>query len=127
MYESFGGDRERAESPSTGRFIPHSASDSRYPRSLDTRNEAGRFEIVSKVGDVYTRRVHPTHPFDVVGWRGDYLPYRFAVEDVRPLVADRSHVPPSGDRKSTRLNSSHGYISYAVFCLKKKNEHTAHT
>src|SRR2546422_5730281 len=26
----------------------------------------------------------------------------------------------SGDRKSTRLNSSHGYISYAVFCLKKK-------
>src|SRR2546429_1679047 len=27
------------------------------------------------------------------------------------------------DRKSTRLNSSHGYISYAVFCLKKKNQH----
>src|SRR2546422_1797615 len=27
----------------------------------------------------------------------------------------------SEDRKSTRLNSSHGYISYAVFCLKKKN------
>src|SRR5687768_18178891 len=26
------------------------------------------------------------------------------------------------DRKSTRLNSSHGYISYAVFCLKKKKE-----
>src|SRR2546422_7555372 len=28
------------------------------------------------------------------------------------------------DRKSTRLNSSHGYISYAVFCLKKKNNIT---
>src|SRR2546422_1971345 len=28
----------------------------------------------------------------------------------------------SSDRKSTRLNSSHGYISYAVFCLKKKNK-----
>src|SRR2546422_3542354 len=27
---------------------------------------------------------------------------------------------PQRDRKSTRLNSSHGYISYAVFCLKKK-------
>src|SRR5687768_18129221 len=27
------------------------------------------------------------------------------------------------DRKSTRLNSSHGYISYAVFCLKKKNKY----
>src|SRR2546422_3238926 len=30
-------------------------------------------------------------------------------------------VPPE-DRKSTRLNSSHGYISYAVFCLKKKKK-----
>src|SRR2546422_5604189 len=28
------------------------------------------------------------------------------------------------DRKSTRLNSSHGYISYAVFCLKKKKKRT---
>src|SRR5262245_64382822 len=32
---------------------------------------------------------------------------------------------PSRDRKSTRLNSSHLGISYAVFCLKKKNTHTA--
>src|SRR5687768_17753322 len=44
-----------------------------------------------------------------------------------PLLAGRPDgdlgVPlgPSEDRKSTRLNSSHGYISYAVFCLKKKN------
>src|SRR2546430_12528616 len=29
--------------------------------------------------------------------------------------------PPCSDRKSTRLNSSHSQISYAVFCLKKKN------
>src|SRR3712207_6849582 len=29
---------------------------------------------------------------------------------------------PEGDRKSTRLNSSHANISYAVFCLKKKNK-----
>src|SRR2546429_5238562 len=29
---------------------------------------------------------------------------------------------PDQDRKSTRLNSSHGYISYAVFCLKKKKK-----
>src|SRR2546430_9357455 len=30
------------------------------------------------------------------------------------------HDGPAGDRKSTRLNSSHSQISYAVFCLKKK-------
>src|SRR3712207_9008805 len=36
---------------------------------------------------------------------------------------------PGGDRKSTRLNSSHANISYAVFCLKKKkvNSTTRHT
>src|SRR2546429_5517676 len=33
----------------------------------------------------------------------------------------------STDRKSTRLNSSHGYISYAVFCLKKKKQIASHT
>src|SRR2546422_7493302 len=32
---------------------------------------------------------------------------------------------PQIDRKSTRLNSSHGYISYAVFCLKKKKRNIA--
>src|SRR5438034_3232969 len=38
---------------------------------------------------------------------------------------DRPHGPvgvPRGDRKSTRLNSSHTVISYAVFCLKKKKK-----
>src|SRR2546429_2477288 len=34
---------------------------------------------------------------------------------------------PASDRKSTRLNSSHGYISYAVFCLKKKKQPRAAT
>src|SRR2546422_7410330 len=44
----------------------------------------------------------------------------------RPGVsASRSSV--SRDRKSTRLNSSHGYISYAVFCLKKKKKQRTHT
>src|SRR2546422_3311415 len=33
-----------------------------------------------------------------------------------------AHLPDRVDRKSTRLNSSHGYISYAVFCLKKKKK-----
>src|SRR2546422_6743099 len=36
--------------------------------------------------------------------------------------AGRCDATPARDRKSTRLNSSHGYISYAVFCLKKKKK-----
>src|SRR2546422_6741658 len=41
-------------------------------------------------------------------------------------VPSRAARPAAGglDRKSTRLNSSHGYISYAVFCLKKKKKIT---
>src|SRR5687768_18088199 len=39
---------------------------------------------------------------------------------VRDLSRELERARP--DRKSTRLNSSHGYISYAVFCLKKKKK-----
>src|SRR5205809_7891619 len=39
---------------------------------------------------------------------------------VRSLHLGCTTARPDTDRKSTRLNSSHGYISYAVFCLKKK-------
>src|SRR2546422_7518 len=39
---------------------------------------------------------------------------------VEQTLGQRAYVQPGPDRKSTRLNSSHGYISYAVFCLKKK-------
>src|SRR2546422_2878733 len=38
----------------------------------------------------------------------------------RDIGVDHRDEPNISDRKSTRLNSSHGYISYAVFCLKKK-------
>mgnify|MGYP000483323318 CR=1 FL=1 len=38
------------------------------------------------------------------------------------FLASMSHEIRTPDRKSTRLNSSHGYISYAVFCLEKKTE-----
>src|SRR2546429_7295033 len=40
------------------------------------------------------------------------------------LATTAAEVRAAQDRKSTRLNSSHGYISYAVFCLKKKNQST---
>src|SRR2546430_11113015 len=37
-------------------------------------------------------------------------------------VCRTAEAHPAGDRKSTRLNSSHSQISYAVFCLKKKKQ-----
>src|SRR2546429_3579247 len=44
----------------------------------------------------------------------------FHADPPSPALARRSQPCTRVDRKSTRLNSSHGYISYAVFCLKKK-------
>src|SRR2546422_2640429 len=47
---------------------------------------------------------------------------RAARAPARPRDAPPAHRGRPRDRKSTRLNSSHGYISYAVFCLKKKKK-----
>src|SRR5258708_37571489 len=47
--------------------------------------------------------------------------------DDRDFRRRRGHQPASRDRKSTRLNSSHQIISYAVFCLKKKKIKNTHT
>src|SRR5690242_21856523 len=46
-------------------------------------------------------------------------------ERIRPVAADSSPSTVYSDRKSTRLNSSHMSISYAVFCLKKKKHKAA--
>src|SRR2546429_5583966 len=59
-----------------------------------------------------------------VGARKHYARVPRLRRDVARL-APRHGVPVAQhdrDRKSTRLNSSHGYISYAVFCLKKKKK-----
>src|SRR2546429_1128820 len=61
---------------------------------------------------------------------GSFAPYRLTIARPHDRVTDETAPvtpldPASPDRKSTRLNSSHGYISYAVFCLKKKNNDTS--
>src|SRR6516225_11830954 len=61
--------------------------------------------------EIYTLSLHDALPI----WRA-WLP-RSAAPPHRDWPAER-------DRKSTRLNSSHMSISYAVFCLKKKNNST---
>src|SRR5207245_3821758 len=57
---------------------------------------------------------------------GEILIHRIGIRVVVHVVPAEEHLPDRAavqknqDRKSTRLNSSHGSISYAVFCLKKK-------
>src|ERR1039458_10619489 len=69
------------------------------------------------------------------GWRGGRVGNAIApaggCEGIQEVLADETadetgsaaEAEPEGDRKSTRLNSSHLGISYAVFCLKKKTRH----
>src|SRR5205809_3235275 len=72
--------------------------------------------------EIYTLSLHDALPiFD-----GTRCPSRTTPADTR-RTCNRASTPRSShgctsDRKSTRLNSSHGYISYAVFCLKKKKK-----
>src|SRR3712207_8718437 len=53
-------------------------------------------------------------------------PVPVVVVDVLELVQVAEQQADALDRKSTRLNSSHANISYAVFCLKKKNNKISH-
>src|SRR3712207_8269685 len=46
--------------------------------------------------------------------------YRWSAQFWYTTASSKAFISPAKDRKSTRLNSSHANISYAVFCLKKK-------
>src|SRR5256885_5146890 len=75
--------------------------------------------------EIYTLSLHDALPI----WRIHVT--SFVVTHERDLafgIADRIALMADGqiDRKSTRLNSSHLVISYAVFCLKKKKKITHH-
>src|SRR2546430_17250299 len=77
--------------------------------------------------EIYTLSLHDALPISLP----IPIPTSFTSAPAKPasaetfLLATASTNPPTaarrGDRNSTRLNSSHSQISYAVFCLKKKN------
>src|SRR5256885_9648790 len=76
-----------------------------FPYTTLFRSSAGADCLVRSLDLVYSDQVAPADPRNPV--------YTFLVSAAQ-------------DRKSTRLNSSHLVISYAVFCLKKKNNPASH-
>src|SRR2546430_10700992 len=67
--------------------------------------------------EIYTLSLHDALP--ICGVRAP--PEQPAAgQRFHPVLDQHYPAAPRGDRKSTRLNSSHSQISYAVFCLKKK-------
>src|SRR2546429_3089248 len=69
--------------------------------------------------EIYTLSLHDALPIWTT--KNSSPPSRATRSVARSLARRRRATSTRKDRKSTRLNSSHGYISYAVFCLKKKN------
>jgi homogentisate 1,2-dioxygenase len=61
----------------------------------EPHDEQGEFTVRVKRDHRYTTLVYPFHPLDVVGWQGDLCPIRLNVEDFRPVVSPRYHLPPS--------------------------------
>src|SRR2546422_5532021 len=96
------GERDRAVIPD-----PDYIADSRTPR----RNSMPRWTAYVKISEGCDNKC----TFCII-------PKLRGLQRSRPIadiVAEAQRLVAEGDRKSTRLNSSHGYISYAVFCLKK--------
>src|SRR5438477_2252256 len=84
-----------------------------FPYTTLFRSQQGLFRQLSPPRQ---RRAIPPHLLKIQSC--DAATTRSRCEEQRP---PESEMLRSGDRKSTRLNSSHMSISYAVFCLKKKN------
>src|SRR3712207_8029319 len=82
--------------------------------------------------EIYTLSLHDALPISPYGGGGPTLHIRATLKaeaDERMVYTERVQDLPAtaeageSDRKSTRLNSSHANISYAVFCLKKNTRH----
>src|SRR3712207_6002480 len=107
------------------------------PRVLTLANANGGDEDLAYFADAVARESDGALRVKIVsGWRAGQRHYEQGVlRDVRAGKADLGWVGSRAmgkagvqalDRKSTRLNSSHANISYAVFCLKKKQKIAAH-
>src|SRR2546427_8623024 len=107
MAEVYGETAEQL--PDSGIFHPHDCDGNRDPR--------GHVDICDRLE--MTPRTSEAWPLALtMGQNSSILP-------VLPITKELRTMPIKvRDRKSTRLNSSHSQISYAVFCLKKKKHRT---
>src|SRR5688572_31481004 len=92
----------------------------RAPHSFPTRRSSD-LEVPCDDADRFRPRPVVQKSPDAAG---DFAGLGTGAGRLEPLHPWRFQAPGAGDRKSTRLNSSHSQISYAVFCLKKKKNNT---
>jgi homogentisate 1,2-dioxygenase len=79
-----------------GQLLEHSPfceRDLRGPEKLETKDEMGEFEVITKSRGALHSHVLNHHPLDVVGWDGYLYPWVFNIEDFEPITG-RVHQPP---------------------------------
>src|SRR3712207_8989050 len=82
---------------------------------------AGAAELLALTACLAVGWSAATTAFPVLGVCAVVIAFAAFLPRIRPTVStEREALVLEGDRKSTRLNSSHANISYAVFCLKQK-------
>src|SRR3712207_8777288 len=89
-----------------------------FPYTTLFRSKLGSF--AGQLTETGLQAVKITYQGEVAHMKVKALTSAAVAGILRPMLADVNVV---SDRKSTRLNSSHANISYAVFCLKKKTHH----
>src|SRR2546426_6156723 len=122
--------------PPDGRLPPLTAEgQKRAAERAELAKRVGRWDSAQSndLDDRCLMMLGPGPPMMPAGYNADYqivqgpgyvMILTEMIHDVRIIPLDgRPHVSRNIDRKSTRLNSSHLVISYAVFCLKKKKTH----
>src|SRR5688572_31494203 len=99
--------------------MPHSKTAGTLVKALETEQRYRWMQAKTSLA-TYLMCVFLWHQFTVEALRRNSHP---TTRRTRPTEATRLALRVARiDRKSTRLNSSHSQISYAVFCLKKKNK-----
>jgi homogentisate 1,2-dioxygenase len=72
---------------------PYCERDIRVPQALTTHDEAGEFRMLIKKQGMLFPSVFDRHPFDVVGWDGNFYPFAFSIHNFEPITG-RIHQPP---------------------------------
>jgi len=72
---------------------PYCERDIRKPENLKTFDEKGDFQIMIKKQGMIFPYVYQTHPFDIIGWDGNFYPWAFSIHDFEPITG-RVHQPP---------------------------------
>ena len=85
--------RYRNEYGQLEEHAPYCERDIRRPENLETHDEKGEFRIMIKKQGMIYPYVYATHPFDAIGWDGNFYPYALSIHDFEPITG-RIHMPP---------------------------------